>query len=248
MVFRAEKISISRCFQKKYPFTSVQSSKNEKAPPWLIYVAKQSITVPAGLRLVIEPGVIIKFDEMTSLTVEGSIEAKGKTGEEVIFTTLKNDERGGDINGDGYATGPAAMDWEGIEIRTMSAEQIFENVVIEYANCGLKSAKNRYLNIENAVFQNNGAENFRYNDQKMEVQEGIPYNFREIIETATLTSQNDTVKLEKASKKMYWMLGGLGVGLAAAGIIYLERDKAGTTDNKTTTKTPIQDPSGPPAE
>ena len=228
---------------EKLPALVSDTLKSDK-----IYIAEGNITVPAGLQLVLEPGVIIKFDELTRLNVEGSLEALGKEDRPVVLTSLKNDERGGDNNGDGYESGPAPMDWEGVEIKNMNRAQVLKNTVIEYANIGLRAEKNRALELVNEVFNNNGTGKFYYNDKKMDVKEGIGFSFKEIIENvAAGPAKKDTVVI-KNSNRMYWILGSVGIGAAAAGLVYWKTDKGGEGAEEPEIRPLIEDPPGPPTD
>ncbi|MCU0361052.1 MAG: hypothetical protein MUF75_10110 [Bacteroidia bacterium] len=77
--------------------------------------------------LTIEPGAIVKFkenvfDNAIQVSASGKIYAVGNASNPVIFTSYKDDSRGGDSNGDGNATSPARFDWGGIIINSNTCE------------------------------------------------------------------------------------------------------------------------------
>lgn len=76
------------------------------------YVISGDVTLASGYTLTIDPGVVVKFlDTTSSLTINGTLDAIGTSTSQIVFTSFKDDVNGGDTNGDGSATTPAAGDW-----------------------------------------------------------------------------------------------------------------------------------------
>ena len=112
-----------------------------------IYViADSDVTVNAGVTLVIQPGVIVKFrgdgpgsngygvvGNQRNLFVDGTLIADGTPENPIYFTSLHDDIVGGDTNNDSANTVPVAGNWGRIEFRNTSAASLLDNVVIRYA-------------------------------------------------------------------------------------------------------------------
>lgn len=136
-------------------------------PDDLPYVIESSVTVPLGKTLNIKSGTIIKFKESGCIYIEGTLNAQGAKEKEIVFTSLNDDEYGGDTNNDGVATQPGAGYWKSIYFYASSTNSILDNVIIRYggwyntflggadAKGGAVEVRGAALSIKNSVFENN---------------------------------------------------------------------------------------------
>jgi RHS repeat-associated protein len=101
-----------------------------------------NIVVPSGVTLTIQPGSIVKLNANTGITVQagGSLVANGTVAQPIYFTSIKDDSVGGDTNGDGAATSPAAGDWGTILIDGATAS--FDHVQMSYGGGPVGSSTN----------------------------------------------------------------------------------------------------------
>jgi|GEM_PF-4515988 len=91
-------------------------SSNMELLSGVIYQVAGNVEVSSGVTLTIDAGAIVKFTAGTRLTIDsgGTLTVNGTYAQPVIFTSIRDDSHGGDTNGDGNLTAPAAGNWLGI--------------------------------------------------------------------------------------------------------------------------------------
>ena len=100
-----------------------------------LYVITCEVTVAKGVTLTVMPGTIVKalYGNYTpcSVTVFGRLVAEGTPEAPIVFTSIKDDEHGGDTNADGSATVPGPGNWQSINFEAGSSGRI-SNALIAY--------------------------------------------------------------------------------------------------------------------
>ncbi len=81
-----------------------------------IYLLPNGVKVDATLT--IEAGTVIKIGPLEGIEVwdNGTINAVGSESKPIVFTSVKDDSKGGDVNNDGAATSPDMGDWTNIDL------------------------------------------------------------------------------------------------------------------------------------
>ena len=87
------------------------------------------VVVASGVTLTIQAGTIIKFNNYTRLTIEGTLRVLGTSGNPVYFTSISDDTIGGDTNGNGASNGIPGI-WYDIRFTDTSDDA---NSIIDYA-------------------------------------------------------------------------------------------------------------------
>ncbi len=123
------------------------------------YVLRTDFTIRENQTLTIAPTNVIK-SMGGHLYVDGTLIANTIAGEEVYFTSYKNDNLFGDTNDDGSTSTPMQSDWYGIHIRDKSddATNVLNNCVVSYAgrgNTGAITTDNAAPTITNCTLENN---------------------------------------------------------------------------------------------
>ena len=108
------------------------------------------MSVAAGVTLTIEPGAVVKFNANQRLSISGALNAAGSLGQEIVFTSYRDDQAGGDTNGDGPSAGQPG-DWGRIEFlsQTNLTFTDFQHVVVRYGGSG--NVGNVYLEQANVA-------------------------------------------------------------------------------------------------
>jgi parallel beta-helix repeat protein len=105
------------------------------------YLFQYGFNVYSGATLSIADSNIVKFQNGYGLSIDGTLIANASAGKNIFFTSIKDDNWGGDTNEDASATAPARNDWSGVHFNNSSidASCVLRRVKIRYASKGVET-------------------------------------------------------------------------------------------------------------
>ncbi|MEN9614109.1 MAG: hypothetical protein RLZZ347_416, partial [Candidatus Parcubacteria bacterium] len=104
------KNGLSYLLNKNHDLNSDMTLTREHGP---YLIVNRLIKVPVGHTLYAEPGVLVKSLD-GGFDFQGKFISKGTSAQPAVFTSLYDDDYGGDLNTDGDATFPRHNDWQGL--------------------------------------------------------------------------------------------------------------------------------------
>jgi competence ComEA-like helix-hairpin-helix protein len=135
----------------------------------LPYIINGVFDVSSGAVLILKPGTVFKFyDKNSGLKVEGTLKAVGQENKKIVFTSLKDDDYGGDANNDGLITQPAPGDWDKLYFASTSRDSQLEDIVVRYAGGGSVwpmaglEVEESGIDLKNSTIENNNYSGFYF--------------------------------------------------------------------------------------
>ncbi len=125
----------------------------ESASPYLV---TSNITLGDSATLTIEPGVVVKMGFRNTINVNGTLLAVGTATQPIVFTSVKDDEYGGDTDGANGAPQPG--EWSSIRLRSASRNSVLGHVIVRYGgyfNTAAVQVESTEASFANCAFQSN---------------------------------------------------------------------------------------------
>ena len=130
------------------PASSVLPIRSVTSIPNVTYLMLESVTVPSGMSLTINKGIVIKSYQGYRITVKGTLTANATPDSMITMTSVKDDNFGnpGDTNKDGTGTVPQVGDWSGIVFEASSdTSSILNYCRIRYGSLGSSYYNTRWI-------------------------------------------------------------------------------------------------------
>jgi len=156
----------------------------------LPYIFESWGVISTGKTLNIQAGAIVKLKNSSRIYIEGTLQAQGNQNEKIVFTSINDDEYGGDTNNDGNNIQPSDGNWNFISFSASSTNSIFDNVIVRYggwynvfhggsaAKSGAIKAERTSLTIRNSAFENNLYSGLELNNSTSTIENTVFKNHR----------------------------------------------------------------------
>ncbi|MEI6296803.1 MAG: hypothetical protein WCO84_04135 [bacterium] len=140
--------------------------KKDRSP---YFIPKNTtVDIKSSAVTTIEPGVVLKFAEGSLFKTAGKILANGDAENPIVFTSLLDDDYGGDTNGDGVcqrgnasntAVCPVTGSWYGVQLLSAPGTSVFNNSIFRYGGIdygvkvGALYVESSAVDISNSIFE-----------------------------------------------------------------------------------------------
>jgi hypothetical protein len=209
-----------------------------------VYVLEGEVTIPKGLLLTIESGVIVKSNGDYGIIVDGDLAVSGSVEGPVCFTSFADDRTGGDTNKDGIESGPTPLDWRGIKINNAQSKSVFKNIRIRHSREPFVSVST-HLSIDSLYLDGNATQKIILGPDTVKIAEKSFYSNKNKI--ASAPSALPKTKMQVAVHWYQKPLIIVPVVLGAVGAVSVYAIIAnGDNADKTTNNENITNAPGPP--
>lgn len=112
----------------------------------------QTLTIPAGVVLTIPQSSILKMVKRVTIYVKGSLNVLGTQTNPVVFTSIRDDESGGNTNvGDNMSLDPEGNEWSQLSF-DQSGTSTLNYLTLKYANDTVMPQASIYVNKSFVIF------------------------------------------------------------------------------------------------
>lgn len=140
------------------------------------FIVRGNLIIPAGQKLIIEPGTVVKFAGPYALRVEGCLVARGESRKRIIFTSL-NDNEFGRLS-EVRMILPTSQDWRGIFFTNTAAEEIsaLEYCIIRYVRTPVRCQKATPI-LRQLIIADAADVSLQLNENFVKVQDGLQVDY-----------------------------------------------------------------------
>jgi hypothetical protein len=159
------------------------------------YIVKSTINVLTDKILSFSPGSKLYFEAFCGIVVEGALICNGVRDSGIIFSSYKTCP--------GYADSgqPGPFDWNGVMVKEEARGIQLSHVLFEFSSLGLiVESNNTLIKLQDVIFSENGSNNFKIDEDMMQVPLRFPFSYPVKYEDITIPSEtlmepaSDTLK------------------------------------------------------